>query len=133
MGVAHRGILRASGGRVLASVAGMPVLLLTTTGRRSGRPRTTPLTYFKDGRDLVVVASFGGSDTPPGWLLNLRTDPRAVAMVAHTRLRVTARPASAVERDRLWPLVTETFAGYADYQRRTAREIPLVLLSPEAP
>ncbi len=131
MGLAHRTIFRASGGRLLASAVGMPVLLLTTTGRKTGRLRTTPLTYFRDGSDFVVVASFGGSDRPPAWWLNLEREPRAVATVGRERLRVTARSASAAERERLWPVITRTFGGYAAYQRRTAREIPLALLTPD--
>ena len=127
----HAGLYRTSGGRLLGRVAGMPVLLLTTTGRESGRPRTATLTYFRDGGDLVVIGSFGGSDLPPGWWLNLQRDPRASVLIGGTTSRVTARAATAEEHDRLWPLVTETNPGYARYQKRTARPIPIVLLTPE--
>ena len=82
---AHLAAYRLSRGRVLGSVAGMPVLLLTTTGRRSGKPRTTPLTFFRDATDLVVVASNGGADHPPDWALNLQQTPRAVVRSAPTR------------------------------------------------
>ena len=127
---AHLTVYRVTGGRVLGSVAGMPVLLLTTTGRRSGKARTTPLTFFRDGADLVVIASNGGADRPPDWSLNLQQMPRAVVRIGTDKLVVTARPASEQERARLWVVVTATYAGYARYQERTTRRIPVVLLSP---
>ena len=130
---AHLAAYRVSGGRVLGSVAGMPVLLLTTTGRRSGKARTTPLTFFRDATDLVVIASNGGADRPPGWSLNLHHTPRAVVEIGTDRVVVTARPASEQERDLLWGEITATYAGYARYQERTTRRIPVVLLSPEGP
>src|SRR5712691_4628122 len=82
-------------------------------------------------RTLVVIGSFGGSDLPPAWWLNLQRDPRASVLIRGTTSRVTARAATAEEHDRLWPLVTEANPGYARYQRRTARPIPIVLLTPE--
>ena len=111
----------------------MPVLLLTTTGRRSGKARTTPLTFFRDGADLVVIASNGGADRPPDWSLNLRQTPRAVVEIGTDALVVTARAASEQERERLWAVVTATYAGYARYQERTRRRIPVVLLTPDGP
>jgi F420H(2)-dependent quinone reductase len=128
---AHGGVYRASGGRLLGHVAGMPVLLLTTTGRRSGTPRGAVLMYFRDGADLVVIGSFGGSDLPPAWWLNLQRDPQASVLIGGTTSKVTARAATAEEHDRLWPLVTTTHPGYARYQERTARPIPIVLLTAE--
>ena len=128
---AHLAAFRLSRGRVLGSVAGMPVLLLTTTGRRSGKARTTPLTFLRDANDLVVVASNGGADRPPGWALNLQQTPRAVVEIGTDRLVVQARSASEEERERLWVVVTATYAGYARYQERTTRRIPVVLLTPE--
>ncbi len=128
---AHLAVHRVSRGRVLGSVAGMPVLLLTTTGRRSGRARTTPLTFFRDGTDLVVIASNGGADRPPDWSLNLQQNPRAVVEVGTDKLVVTARTASRHERERLWIVITATYAGYARYQERTTRGIPVVLLTPD--
>jgi F420H(2)-dependent quinone reductase len=127
----HSGVYRASGGRLLGRVVGMPVLLLTTSGRRSGKPRTAALTYFRDGADLVVIGSFGGSDLPPAWWLNLQRDPHASVVIGGTTSWVTARAATAEEHDRLWPLVTTTHPGYARYQERTARLIPVVMLMPE--
>jgi deazaflavin-dependent oxidoreductase (nitroreductase family) len=128
---AHGGIYRASGGRLLGRVAGMPVLLLTTTGRGSGRPRTATLTYLRDGDHLVVIGSFGGSDLAPAWWLNLQRDRRANVLIGGTTSRMTARAATREEYDRLWPLVTKTNPGYARYQKRTRRPIPIVLLTPE--
>jgi deazaflavin-dependent oxidoreductase (nitroreductase family) len=124
----HGAVYRASGGRLLGRVVGMPVLLLTTTGRRSGKPRTAALTYFRDGADFVVIGSFGGSDLPPAWWLNLQHDPHASVVIGGTTSRVTARAATAEEHDRLWPLATTTHPGYARYQERTARLIPIVML-----
>ena len=127
----HGGVYRASGGRILGRVAGMPVLLLTTTGRESGKPRTAALTYLRDGADLVVIGSFGGSDLPPAWWLNLQRDPRASVLIGKTTSEVTARASTAEEHDRLWPLVTAAYPGYGRYQERTARLIPIVMLTPE--
>src|SRR5512132_4350757 len=98
---AHLAVHRLTRGRVLGSVAGMPVLLLTTTGRRSAKARTTPLTFFRDGTDLVVIASNGGADRPPAWSLNLHQTPRAVVEIGTDKLVVTARAASEQERERL--------------------------------
>ena len=126
---AHGGVYRASGGRLLGRVSEMPVLLLTTTGWRSGRPRTATLTYFRDGADLVVIGSFGGSDLPPAWWLNLQRNPRASVLISGTTSKVTARAATAEEHNRLWPLVTTTHPGYARYQERTARPIPVLMLT----
>jgi deazaflavin-dependent oxidoreductase (nitroreductase family) len=131
MSKTHLLIQRLSRGRFLGTVAGMPVLLLTTTGRRSGKSRTTPLTFFRDGADLFVIASNGGADRPPDWSLNLRQDPRAVVKIAGDELTVQARTASDEERERLWPGITATYSGYARYQEKTARRIPVLILTPE--
>jgi deazaflavin-dependent oxidoreductase (nitroreductase family) len=108
----------------------MPVLLLTTRGRRSGKARTTPLTFFRDGRDLVVIASNGGADRAPDWSLNLQQDPRAVVQIGTDELTVEARTASPEERERLWVGITATYPGYAAYQRKTTRRIPVLILTP---
>jgi deazaflavin-dependent oxidoreductase (nitroreductase family) len=124
-------VYRLSRGRFLSRVAGMPVLLLTTTGRRSGKPRTTPLTFFRDGDDLVVIASNGGADRPPDWSLNLQRNPRAVVEIGADQLTVRARTASAEERERLWVGITATYSDYARYQKKTARQIPVLILTPD--
>jgi deazaflavin-dependent oxidoreductase (nitroreductase family) len=126
----HLAVQRLSRGRFLGTVVGMPVLLLTTTGRRSGKQRTTPLTFLRDATDLVVIASNGGSDRTPDWCLNLQHNPRAVVQIGAEKLAVSARTASAAERERLWVEITAAYSGYARYQARTAREIPVLLLSP---
>ena len=128
MGRSHLVVYRLSRGRLLGRVAGMPVLLLTTTGRRSGRPRTAPLTYFEHGAELVLIASNGGEDKPPAWWLNLREQPRAVVTIGTHSEQVTARAATVQEREQLWPVITSTFGGYASYARRTTRPIPVMLL-----
>jgi deazaflavin-dependent oxidoreductase (nitroreductase family) len=109
----------------------MPVLLLTTTGRRSGKPRTTPLTFFRDGADLVVIASNGGADRPPDWSLNLQQNPHAVVKIGANELTVQARTASPEERERLWVGITATYSGYARYQKKTVRQIPVLMLRPD--
>lgn len=130
LGRTHLLLQRVSRGRVGSRIAGMPVLLLTTTGRRTGRQRTTPLTYFRDGKDYVVIASNGGEDAPPRWWLNLQANPSACVRVDGRDMRVTAREAADDVRARLWPRITATYAGYARYEQRTARRIPVVLLTP---
>jgi F420H(2)-dependent quinone reductase len=129
MGRSHRAVYRLSGGRLLGRVAGMPVLLLTTTGRRSGKARTTPLTYFESGADLAVVASNGGEDRPPAWWVNLRADPRAEITIGRHSFPVQTREATPEEHARLWPVITQVNPGYAGYARRTVRPIPVVILS----
>ena len=126
----HNGIYRASDGRIGGRMNGMPVLLLTTRGRRSGKPRTTPLLYVRAAENLVVVASNGGSDYVPAWWLNLSSDPEAGVVLGRRQILVKARKASPEERARLWPEFVAMFSGYAKYEARTEREIPVVILEP---
>ena len=126
----HNAVLRLSRGRVGGHMRGMPVLLLTTTGRKSGKSRVTPLFYIRDGGAFVVVASNGGSDYVPAWWLNLESAPDAEIEIGRTRTRVTARKAAPGERSRLWGELTAQFPGYAQYEQRTTREIPVVILEP---
>lgn len=129
----HRFWYRLSGGRLGSRLGRVDILLLTTTGRRTGRRWTTPLSYLRDGADLVVIASNGGSDRHPVWYLNLLAQPRATVELRERVLSVTARTAAAEERTRLWPRIVGMYAGYERYQRRTSRQIPVVLLRPEEP
>jgi F420H(2)-dependent quinone reductase len=130
---AHTVVYRATGGLVGHRVLGAPpMLLLEHVGARSESRRTTPLAYIRDGDDLVLVASKGGNPRNPAWFHNLRANPDTTVQVGSRRLPVHARVASPPERRRLWPKVVGAYAPYADYQRRTAREIPLVLLEPRA-
>ena len=124
----HVHLYRLLGGRLVGSIGRAPILLLTTTGRRSGRPRTAPLLYVRDGDSLAVVASFGGSPGHPNWYLNLRANPRATVEIGREHLQVRARTAAPEERARLWPRFVAVYGGYASYQERTSREIPVVLL-----
>ena len=128
----HKGLLRFSGGRLGWTAADMPVLELTTIGRRSGQPRSVMLTSpHRDGDRIVIVASKGGEDTHPAWLLNLRENPQVtVSMKGAPGVAMIARVASPEERERLWLVVADKQARYAGYQERTDREIPLVLLEP---
>ncbi len=132
MNSAHRVMLKLTGNRVGANLAGMPSLELTTIGRKSGKPRSVMLTSpVQEGDTYVIVASRGGDDTHPAWFLNLRDNPAVEVQVAgKPKQQMRARIASAEERARLWPLVTSKFKNYAAYQKRTDREIPLVLLEP---
>ncbi|MEJ7630744.1 MAG: nitroreductase/quinone reductase family protein [Nocardioidaceae bacterium] len=134
MNAVHRTILKVSGGRLGWSAQNMPVLELTTVGRTSGQPRKVMLTSpYQEGPDFVVVASRGGDDKHPSWFLNLREAPDVeVSVQGSPPQRMHARIAGPEERRRLWPLVTAHHENYADYQTKTSREIPLVLLEPSA-
>lgn len=134
MNTAHRALLKLSGGRVGYDAMGMPVLELTTIGRRSGQPRSVMLTapLHEDGHP-VVVAARGGDDTHPAWFLNLRDRPEVeVSIQGGPRTPMTARIVTAQERARMWPQIAGKYANYAGYQKRTDREIPLVVLEPRA-
>jgi F420H(2)-dependent quinone reductase len=124
----HERTYRITGGRLGGKLGGLPVLLLTTTGRKSGRPRTVPLTYFEDGEAIVVVGSKGGSPRHPDWYLNLLANPCVEVQIGREHRRLQARRASAEEAGRLWPMVLARAPGYGKYRAKTSREIPLVLL-----
>jgi deazaflavin-dependent oxidoreductase (nitroreductase family) len=128
----HRTLMRASGNRLGASIGSMPVLELTTTGRKSGQPRAVMLTTpLQEGDTIVVVASRGGDDIHPAWYHNLVANPDVeVAYQGASKRPFRASVASTDERARLWPQITSKYKNYAGYQTRTAREIPLVLLTP---
>ena len=111
-------------------IAGAPVLLLTTTGRKSGKRRTAPLLYLEDGENIVVVASNGGNDQHPVWWLNLKQAPDAQVQIGKTSKRVRAERADDQEWARLWPLPVEMYGGYQEYQDGTQRKIPIVILRP---
>jgi deazaflavin-dependent oxidoreductase (nitroreductase family) len=124
----HGGLYRLSGGRIGAHVAGLPVLLLTTTGRSSGKRRTVPLSYLEDGEAQVVIGSKGGAPRHPDWYLNLEANPEVEVQVGRAREQRQARRATPEEAELLWPLVLARAPGYARYRAKTTREIPLVLL-----
>jgi deazaflavin-dependent oxidoreductase (nitroreductase family) len=132
MNTTHRAMLKLTGNKIGASIGGMPSLELTTIGRKSGQPRAVMLTSpLQQGDAYVVVASRGGDDIHPAWFLNLRDNPAVeVQVVGQPRRKMTARVASGQERARMWPEITDKYRNYAGYQKKTAREIPLVLLEP---
>ena len=109
---------------------GTVVLLLTTTGRRSGEKRTTPLIYQPDGDRYVIVASNGGAPDHPGWYYNLSADPNVEVQVKGDRFAAVASTSEGEERERLWKLMNGTWSAYNTYQERTDREIPVVVLTP---
>jgi deazaflavin-dependent oxidoreductase (nitroreductase family) len=125
----HRFVYRRTGGKLGANLAGLPMLLLTTTGRKSGELRTTPLTCMRDGDEFVIVGSNNGAPTDPAWWLNLQQDPRAEIQTGPDRYSVTARLADGDERKRLWPVLKEFNPAYRRYEEKTAREIPVVVLT----
>ncbi len=132
MNAVHRTILKVSGGHFGWEASNMPVLELTTTGRKSGQPRAVMLTSpLQEGSTLVIVASRGGDDHHPAWFLNLRDDPHVeVSLRGAPKQPMTARVATPEERARMWPKIVTDHKNYGGYQKRTDREIPLVLLEP---
>ena len=127
----HRAVLAVSFGHLGWSAAGMPVLELTTKGRKSGHPRSVMLTSpLQEGDTIAIVASRGGDDQTPAWFLNLRDDPDVEVTMRNKKRPMRARIADGEERARLWPLITADHKNYAGYQTKTDREIPVVLLEP---
>jgi deazaflavin-dependent oxidoreductase (nitroreductase family) len=132
---AHAAAIRLSGGRIGRSfvfTGGMPILVLTTIGRRSGKRRSTPLGYISYGAGFAVLASNAGSDRAPAWWLNLKAQPRAEILVARARHTVVARQASADEDESLWREFARLNPGYDEYRRLTERRVPVVVLEPIA-
>ena len=124
----HLPLYRWSGGRLGGRVMGMPVLLLDTVGRKSGQGRTNALTWFPKGDGFVVIASFLGEPRDPAWWLNLRASPETSIQVRRERIAVRAREATGAEREQLWAAVVAKAPDYAEYQARTERRIPVVVL-----
>lgn len=131
MNLAHRGVLRASGGRLLHNVFGMPAVELHTIGRKSGLRRSTMLaTPLLEGERVVLVASKGGDDRDPDWYRNLLANPQVEITREGVTRPMLARTASSQEKADLWPRIVGAYRGYAAYQRRTSREIPVVICEP---
>jgi deazaflavin-dependent oxidoreductase (nitroreductase family) len=128
----HRAVFNVSKGRIFGKAFGMPLIELLTTGSRSGKERSTMLAVpITDGDRLVLVASFGGDDRHPAWYLNLQANPEVRATIAGSTRTMIARIATEEERAELWPRITSVFEGYARYQKRTERPIPVVILEPK--
>jgi F420H(2)-dependent quinone reductase len=121
-------LYRRSRGKIGGTMKGAPVLLLTTTGRKSGRPWTVPVLYQADGDRWVIIASNGGNPRHPAWWLNLRSQPAASVQIGRETHPVTAVETAGEERERLWRRMADMYKGYDEYARKTTRAIPVVLL-----
>ena len=121
-------VYRLSRGRILGKTSNVPILLLTTTGRKSGKARTAPLLYREDGDAFVVIASFGGQPEHPAWYLNLEADPTATVQIGGDNTSVRAETVQGDERDRLWKLMSDGYASFESYKTKTTRTIPVVAL-----
>jgi deazaflavin-dependent oxidoreductase (nitroreductase family) len=130
-GAEHVERYRATNGEEGHEWKGTKTLLLTTVGRRSGEPRTTPLIYGRSGDDYLVVASKGGSDAPPAWYRNLEENPEVEIQVKDETMKARARTATPEEKPELWKIMTREWPDYDSYQENTDREIPVVVLDPE--
>ena len=128
----HAWIYRLSGGRIGGSAFNAPVLLLTTTGHKSGQKRTTALLYLDlgGGAGYAIVGSYGGADRAPAWALNLQKNPAAEIQIGSKIIPVNAMPASPARKAELWPKLVAMYPDYQVYQDRTARDIPVILLTP---
>lgn len=124
----HVELYRVTGGK--AQVAKYPTMLLTTRGRKTGKLRTIPLIYIQDGSCYVIAAAYAGSDRDPTWWLNLRAAKEAEIQVMRTKIRVRAEVATPQERAAFWPRLVAMYPYFVDYQERTQREIPVVILRP---
>ncbi|MEX2237794.1 MAG: nitroreductase family deazaflavin-dependent oxidoreductase [Dehalococcoidia bacterium] len=125
---ANTAVYRATKGRLGSKFGKAPVLLLTTTGRKSGSKRTVPLMYVRDGDGYAVIASNGGADVAPGWWANLKANPQGTVQVKGEKVDVTASRAPDDERERLMPALKSMYSGYEGYEKKTSRKIPIVLL-----
>ena len=121
---------RLTGGAIGGSMQSLSVLLLTTTGRKSGKTRTVPLGSFRDGSDYVIIASYAGLPQNPAWYLNLKSNPEATIQIKRQHIQVRAETANPEKRRELWARLIEVAPGYANYEKRTTREIPVVILHP---
>ena len=127
----HRAVFNVSKGRIFGKAFGMPIVKLVTTGRRSGKERSTMLAApIVEADRVLLVASFGGDDRHPAWYLNLRANPEVSVTIAGSTRTMVARTATEEERAELWPRITSAYGGYTRYQERTERRIPVVILEP---
>jgi len=124
-------IYRATRGRILGRVGRAPVLLLTTTGRKSGRRRTAPVLYLRRGEDLVVIGSNAGNANAPAWALNLQANPEATVEIGGEKREMRARIAEREERTELWNAMSDQYSGFNHYRERTSRDIRVFVLEPK--
>ena len=129
IGRAHAWGWKLAGGKLGNSFGRVPFMMLTTKGRKTGRPRTTPVLYLQDGADLIVVGSFGGHDMHPAWYLNLERCPEAEVIIKGERRQLFAHKVSPGEKKLIWPRLIKLYPDFNLYQQRTTREIPLLRLS----
>jgi F420H(2)-dependent quinone reductase len=128
LGGLHKRVYRLTGGKIGGRIGKLPVLLLTTIGRKSGQPRTQPLAYTRAGDGYAVIASKGGADQHPLWYLNLCANPLAEVTVGRETRKARARDAEGEERERLWRALADLYPGYDRYAQKTSRRIPVVVL-----
>ena len=128
---AHRFVLRASGGRLGSRLGGMQVLMLETTGRTSGQPRSVGLFFLEEGDSYYVAGSYSGEDRDPAWVKNLRAQPKATVTVRGRAFPVLTRSLGGAERDAMFARFVQADAAYGEYRERTSREIPVIELLPE--
>lgn len=128
----HRALYRATSGKIGGAMGRTRILLLTTTGRKTGKQRTWPLAFFRDGENMIVVGSNGGQPRDPAWCHNLRSNPVTTVRVGADTIKVRAEQASPEESNRLWPMIVAQAPNFGAYRTKTAREIPLMILHPIA-
>ena len=133
MSSTHVFFYKLSGGRIGGRIHKADVLLLTTTGRKTGKKRTTPLLYVRDGNRLVIIASNGGRPIDPSWWMNLKRNPIAMVQVKSLKETIYAQRAIGSEKERLWRLMTNVYLAYDNYLKKTDRDIPVVVLMPKTP
>ena len=133
MSSTHVFFYKLSGGRIGGRIHKADVLLLTTTGRKTGKKRTTPLLYVRDGNRLVIIASNGGRPIDPSWWMNLKRNPIAMVQVKSLKETIYAQRAIGSEKERLWRLMTNVYPAYDNYLKKTDRDIPVVVLLPKTP
>jgi len=124
----HVALYKGSGGRLGTTLGGRKLILLTTVGSKSGKPRTVPVVPFVDGSDMFVMASMGGAPTHPAWYTNLRAHPEVQVQLGPEQWRAKAVPLEGEERNRLWARITADMPNFGEYQKKTSRQIPVVRL-----
>jgi F420H(2)-dependent quinone reductase len=123
-------VYRRSGGKRLGHIRGMPVLLLTTVGRKTGKTRVTPVVYIRDGNKYVIIAANAGAKRNPGWFANLRANPQTTIEVDDTTLTVNSHKATKEEKGPLWERLVEQAPFFEGYRKKTTRDIPMIILQP---